>query len=101
MGLFFPRDNPRRQQWLNALRRSELLVNMEPVMVLPSVKPSKRWKSPNTLSTSAHSAERRTWNVTLLVSGIVTSITAVSQSPEVLGPTPPQLQPQFDQPSED
>merc|ERR1711971_869347 len=54
----FPRDNLRRQQWLNAPRRSELLVNMEPVMVLPSVKPSKRWKSPSTLSTSAHSAAK-------------------------------------------
>ena len=43
---------------LNAPRRSESSVNMEPVMVLPSVKPSKRWKSPSTPSTSAHSAAR-------------------------------------------
>merc|ERR1712203_914557 len=42
MGLPFPRDNLRRQQWLNAPRRSELLVNMEPVMVLLSVNPSKK-----------------------------------------------------------
>ena len=43
---------------LNAPRRSELLVNMEPVMVLPSVNPSKRWKSLSTQSISAHSAAR-------------------------------------------
>ena len=44
---------------------------------------------------------RRTWSAQLLVSGIVMSQTVASRSPEVPGPTRPQLQPQFDQPSED
>ena len=42
----------------NAPRRSESLASMEPVMVLPSVKPSRRWKSHSTLSTTVISAER-------------------------------------------
>merc|ERR1711971_1346479 len=96
-----PRDNLRRQQWLNEPRRSELLVNMEPVMVLPSVNPSKRWKSLSTQSIFAHSAARKTWSARLLVSGNVTSKIAVSPSPEVLGPIQPLLQPQSDLPSED
>ena len=42
----------------SAPRRSELSVNMEPVTVLHSVNPSRRWKSHSTPSTIALSAER-------------------------------------------
>merc|ERR1711862_425036 len=44
MGLFFPLY-VQIDRWPNAPRRSESLASMEPVMVLPSVKPSRRWKS--------------------------------------------------------
>ena len=39
-------------------RRSESSVNMAPVMVHPSEKPSKRWKSHSTLNICALSVER-------------------------------------------
>ena len=43
---------------LNVQRRLVLLASMEPVMVLPSVKLWKRWKSLNIRNTCAHFAAR-------------------------------------------
>ena len=40
------------------LPRSEFAVNMEPDMVLPCERSSRRWKLPNMLNITAHSAER-------------------------------------------
>lgn len=111
----------------NAPRRSEWQASMEPVMVLLFVRPSRRWRSPSTPSTSALSAARwvspasastknsspvltfnlnftifrRTWSVKLSVSGSAAPRTAELLLPEVPTLTRPLPRPQSDQPSDD
>ena len=86
--------------WPNVPRKSELWASTEPVMVPPSVRPSRRWKSPNTPNTCAPSVERTTWSVKLSASGAAAQRTVASKLPEELGPTQQQLPPQSDPPSD-
>ena len=74
-------------------RRLESLASTEPGMVLLSVRPWRRWRSPSTPSMCAPSAERRTWSARLLASGSAAQRTAASRLPVAHGTTPPPLQP--------
>merc|ERR1711959_53548 len=58
-----------RRLWVSAQRRQESAENTGPVTVLPSVRSSRRWRSPSTQSTSAASAARTPSRGRLLVSG--------------------------------
>ena len=79
---------------------SEFRAITEPVMLPPSVRPSRRWKSPNMPNTCAPSVERTIWSVKLSASGAAAQRTVLLKLPEELGLTQQQLPPSSDLPSD-
>merc|ERR1712142_1117377 len=68
-------DSYNRSQWQKEPRRSVLLVNTEPVMVLRCEKSSRKWKFPNTRNTNHPSVVPPLSKEPLLVSGFVPVLT--------------------------
>merc|ERR1712029_888608 len=83
---------------LNVPRRWESLESMVPVMVLHSVRPSRRWKSPSTENTPAHSVARSPLSAVPLASGDARA--AERSSLEAHTFTAQLLPPQSDPPSD-
>lgn len=72
-----------REVWFSFCGNSQLTAVLKDT-VLPSVSPSRRWKSPSTPDTSAPSAERPPSSVTLSVSGTASLASALLRKSKFL-----------------